>query len=186
MEIAWREFEQKLKSYVSRRVGGGHADDVVGDILLRLVKSRDKLEGATNPNAWVYRVAANVITDHHRKRVRENNAADTSAREAQTDGLEEQADTSETAALAKCLIPMINDLPAPYGEALIMTEIDGLSQSAAAKKLGLSVSGMKSRVQRARQKLKSVLLRCCDVAFDRRGGVLDYRQKNLQCDAEVC
>ncbi len=65
--VAWSEFETKLSSYVRRRVDGVAADDVVGEILLRLVRSQDKMEGAKNPMAWIYRVAANVITDHYRK-----------------------------------------------------------------------------------------------------------------------
>lgn len=174
-DIVWREFEQQLRSYVVRRVDNGAADDLVGDILLRVVRSRDKLAEARNPTAWVYRVAKNAIADFHRKRARETNAVDSFIHEG-TDTASEPE--SETAALARCMLPLIQNLPNPYSEALLLTEIGGLSQAAAADRLGLSVSGMKSRVQRARGKLKIALLRCCDVEFDRRGDVLDYRRKS--------
>ena len=173
-EAAWPAFEQQLRGYVGRRIVDGAADDLVGDILLRLVRSRDKLAEARNPTAWVYRVAANAITDHRRKHARETNALDAAAREPA--GTEPEPDT-ETAALARCLLPLIESLPAPYAEALRLTDIEGLSQTAAADRLGLSVSGMKSRVQRARHKLKTALLRCCDIEFNRRGDVLNYRRK---------
>ena len=68
---------------------------------------------------------------------------------------------------------MIRTLPARYAEALLLTDIDGLTQAAAAERLGLSLSGMKSRVQRGRRLLKQTLLRCCAVELDRRGGVVD-------------
>ena len=173
-DIAWQEFERKLRRYVGRRVDDGQADDLVGDILLRLVRSRGKLAAARNPSAWVYRVAANAITDHHRKHARERRAAETAALDA---GLADPAGQGEPPGFAHCMIPMIEALPAPYGEALMLTEIEGMSQTAAAKKLGLSVSGMKSRVQRARKKLKASLLRCCRFEFDSRGAVMDYSEK---------
>ncbi len=177
-DIVWSEFDKKLRAYVRRRVNASAADDVVSDILLRLVRSQDKMEGAKNPMAWIYRVAANVITDHYRKsssekRLLEEVKLDTPV----VDASEETAD--DPTSLARCLIPMIKGLPAPYDQALMLTEIDGISQVAAAKQLGLSVSGMKSRVQRGRQKLKVTLLRCCDVEVNRRGDVVDYKTRDV-------
>ena len=58
----------------------------------------------------------------------------------------------------------------------MLTDIEGLTRAEAADRLGLSVSGMKSRVQRGRAKLKQALLRCCAVETDRWGTVLDYRE----------
>lgn len=171
-EPAWQQFEQQLRGYVGRRVDPGAADDLVGDILLRLVRSRDALAAARNPAAWVNKVAANAIVDHRRRHAREKQALD-----AFPEPQELEADT-ETTEFASCMLPMIRGLPDTYAEALLLTEIGGLSQTEAAKRLGLSASGMKSRVQRARQKLKASLLRCCEFEFDRRGGLIDYRPKN--------
>src|SRR6266508_1737090 len=65
-----------------------------------------------------------------------------------------------------------------YRGALVMTEFEGFSQVDAAHALGLSVSGMKSRVQRGREKLKAMLLDCCEVELDRRGSITDYRSRS--------
>ncbi len=177
-DVAWQEVEKKLRAYVRRRVDGAHADDVLSEILLRLVRSQEKMEGARNPMAWIYRVAANAIADHHRKTAIERRMLESVRKEVSGDNAHEGTiNESESAALARCLIPMMKDLPAPYDEALFLTEIEGLSQVAAAEKLGLSVSGMKSRVQRGRQKLKAALLRCCHVELNRRGDVLGYRER---------
>jgi RNA polymerase sigma-70 factor, ECF subfamily len=64
-----------------------------------------------------------------------------------------------------------------------MVEFDGLTQVEAAARLGLSVSGMKSRVQRARFHLRAALHDCCRIALDRRGGVIDYQAKTDSCNA---
>jgi RNA polymerase sigma-70 factor, ECF subfamily len=54
--------------------------------------------------------------------------------------------------------------------------------------LGISLSGAKSRVQRARKKLKELLLECCHFEFDRYGTVFDYHPKNCTkcCESETC
>jgi RNA polymerase sigma-70 factor (ECF subfamily) len=92
-------------------------------------------------------------------------------------------DTDATAAreLSGCLKPLINTLAAADQQALQMVEFDGLTQTEAAARLGLSVSGMKSRVQRARSHLRDALDDCCRIAVDRRGGVISYETKTGTC-----
>ena len=63
----WQAFVASLRRYVQRRVDPTFADDVLGNILLRLVEHRDALQDADNPSAWMFRVAANAITDHYRR-----------------------------------------------------------------------------------------------------------------------
>lgn len=77
---------------------------------------------------------------------------------------------------------MIQDLPDIYKQALILTEFDNYTQKELAMQLGLSVSGAKSRVQRARHKLKGMLLNCCSIEQDHRGNVIDYKQKDNKCN----
>ena len=173
-EVPWTAFESRLNAYVRRRVEPAAVEDVVGDILLRLVQHRAALEAARNPIAWTLRLAANAIADHHRRRDVERRALSRAEGEAALESLEE-ADQGAAAEISRCILPLIEGLPAPYRDALLLTEIEGLTQVEAAGRLGLSVSGMKSRVQRGRAKLKQALLRCCAVRVDRRGGVVDYK-----------
>ena len=83
--------------------------------------------------------------------------------------------------LARCLLPLLDELPEPYREALRLTEFDGVTQREVASRLGLSLPGAKSRVQRARKMLREILLKCCQVELDRRGGVVDYEARE-GCD----
>ena len=182
---AWASFQTRLRAYVRRRVDPASADDVAGEVLLRLVHHQQALASAENPSAWVLRVAANAVADHHRRRHAERRALDElKATETDTEATENgEAEGSPTADLSACLVPFVRNLPEPYREALLLTDIGGLSQTAAAKRLGLSASGMKSRVQRGRAKLKQALLRCCRVEVDRRGGVIDYSRRSTNCRA---
>ena len=76
--------------------------------------------------------------------------------------------------LTDCLQPMIGQLGQESQEAVRLVELEGLTHQEAAKRLGLSVSGMKSRVQRGRQQLKRLLDACCLIELDPRNGVVDY------------
>ena len=104
-------------------------------------------------------------------------------RDSRTDSLEIDLPTEPVledvraaeAELAPCLTGMVARLPEPYRTAMELTSQQGLTQSEAAKRAGVSISGMKSRVQRAREQLKRMLLQCCEVDVDRRGGVSDYQ-----------
>ena len=78
---------------------------------------------------------------------------------------------------------MIDDLPEKYRQALRLTLYEGLTQQEVAQRLGLTLSGAKSRVQRGREKLKEAFLNCCHFAFDRYGAVLDYQERCCCCAA---
>ena len=88
---------------------------------------------------------------------------------------------------SRCIEPLLGEVPQPYREAIALTELGGMTRKDAAARLGMSVSGMKARVQRGRGKLKDVLLDCCHVEFDHRGGLLDYgRRTESDCDNCDC
>jgi RNA polymerase sigma-70 factor (ECF subfamily) len=79
-------------------------------------------------------------------------------------------------------MPLLGALPTPYRQALALAEVEGLSQREIAGLEGLSLSGAKSRVQRARRMLRAALLSCCRVELDRHGSVLDYVPLRAGCD----
>ena len=181
---AWSDFQTRLRRYVGGRVDPSWVDDVTGDILLRLLRRQDSLAEARDPLAWTYRVAANVIADHHRRRSVELRAlehlgAEAAAPDPAPGEKDHEALRRE---LEACLLPFALELPPKYAEALLLTSFRGVSQVEAARRSGLSVSGMKSRVQRARAMLKRRLLDCCDFELDRRGGVIDMRPRR-RCGA---
>src|SRR5260221_11649371 len=88
--------------------------------------------------------------------------------------------------LIPCIQEMIDDLPVDYRQALILTEYQGLTQKELAERLGLSFSGAKSRVQRAREKLKQQLLECCHFELDRRGHIINYQPRCHSCETVAC
>ena len=83
--------------------------------------------------------------------------------------------------LAHCLRPMLSRLPDHYREAVTLIDLDGLSQQDAAAQAGLSLSGMKSRVQRGRRALEQVMHDCCCIETDAGGRVMDYQMRGVDC-----
>ncbi|WP_225960821.1 sigma-70 family RNA polymerase sigma factor [Nonomuraea africana] len=119
--------------------------------------------------AWVYQITRNAVIDHHR---RSATMARTHAQAANDRSLQLGAiGAEESALLAQCLKPLVAGLAEPYREAIVRTEYEGLTQAEAARRAGVSVPGMKSRVQRARRQLGDLLGACCRVELDTRKAV---------------
>jgi RNA polymerase sigma-70 factor, ECF subfamily len=182
---AWRDLEAKLRPFIARRVRSQvDVDDVVQDVLLRVQRGLSELHDDERLGPWVYQVARNAIVDHLR----------VSAKHRVVDGagLEEQPredDASDRAAeeeLASYVAPFVAMLPSPYREALTLTELEGLGQKQAAEMLGISLSGMKSRVQRGRVQLRKALEDCCHIAVDVRGRVMAVEPRPDGCLPEGC
>ncbi len=166
---AWRELDAKLRPFIARRLrAAADVDDVAQDVLLRLQRGVGSLRDHERFGPWAYQVARSAIADHQRRAAR-HPLVDGSQGEEQAAGLERDDETA--AELASCLAPFVAMLQSPYREALTLTELEGLSQKDAATMLGLSVSGMKSRVQRGRRQLREALEQCCHIALDARGQV---------------
>ena len=78
------------------------------------------------------------------------------------------------ARLSESVREMLDGLSPDQKTALYLTEYEGMTQRDLAAELGISVSGAKSRVQRARARLKTLLLDCCHFELDRRGKVVNF------------
>jgi RNA polymerase sigma-70 factor, ECF subfamily len=164
----------RLHAFLARRVESPEvADDLTQDVLVRLLLHKD--EAVENATAWLYRVARNVLIDHyrargsHRRFHQGDQATPTLAEEPFAD--DPQAAQRE---VAGCLRSLVDQLADPYRSAVTAVDLDGHTQTEVAQALGLSVSGMKSRVQRGRRQLRQVLTECCRVHTSPTGGISDY------------
>lgn len=163
----------RLLDFVRSRVRSvDDAEDIVQDVLLRAYNASPELSADARIVPWLYRIARNAVTDHYRR------SAVVARRQApgvdvDDIALEWPEDVPESvyAALSGCVEPLIIALPEPYGEAIRRTALDGMSQVDLAAALNLSVSGAKSRVQRARNMLERQVSSCCRLAFDSRGSL---------------
>jgi len=168
VENIWHEFAERLGQFIRSRVSDrAAADDILQDVFLKVQKKLGQLDDPSKLQSWVYHIARNAIIDHYRARKETIEIPDSLP-------AEENGNTGpEIEGLKTAFRRMIYSLPDRYRDAIVLTEFEGLSQKALAERLGISLSGAKSRVQRGRAQLKQMLLDCCQFEFDRRGAVID-------------
>jgi RNA polymerase sigma-70 factor (ECF subfamily) len=176
LELLWDQYSTRLRAFIRSRVwDDAEAEDILQEVFIRIHRHLCCQPEWNKPKSWIYQIARNLIIDHYRRR-RETVELPESL-PAEPDLPEEDPE----AVLALSLREMIDGLPEHYRQALLLTEYQGLSQKQLAERLGISLSGAKSRVQRARERLRDMLLRCCHFEFDRRGRIMDYYQRCCCC-----
>jgi RNA polymerase sigma-70 factor, ECF subfamily len=187
MRCAYRELESRLRPFVARRVSAHtEVDDVMQDVFLRMQRCLADLRDEERFGPWVYQVARSAIAEHRRSRARHPLAT------GEPPDIAEPQPESDEGAVARevstYLVPFIAMLPSPYREALTLTELEGVTQKTAAEMMDVSLSGMKSRVQRGREKLRGLLEDCCEIALDARGRVIacELRPDGKQPPACCC
>jgi RNA polymerase sigma-70 factor (ECF subfamily) len=169
---------QQLHGFFRRRVKDDQlAQDLVQDTFLRIHNNLGALQDQERLAAWVYRIATSTLADHFRKSF--------VSKEILTNDFtltNDQPEENYNEDVAGWLGQMVQNLPLPYRAAVEMAELAGVTQREVSDRLGISLSGAKSRVQRGREKLKDQLLQCCHIEFDRHGNITDYGPRT-ECHA---
>jgi RNA polymerase sigma-70 factor, ECF subfamily len=169
---AWHDFGQRLRAYVARRVGPADADDIVQSVMVKLLERRDEIE-ADSVRAWLFTVTRNAVAEYYRQH-RPSVDLDAFEEIAGAD-VSDQADRT-IAALSDCLEPMFRTLAASDAEVLRKVDLEGLPQIALAASMGIPLSTLKSRVQRARTKLRTAFDGCCEIERARGGAPIAFER----------
>ena len=170
----WETFGERLFRFIQQRVKNkADAEDILHDVFLKIHDKIHSLNDQTRLQSWLYQVTRNGIVDHFRKK-------QTSGEAEIPELVDIDENPDETHQLmAGCLHPFIDQLPDKYREALTLTELGGLSQKAMAEQLGISHSGAKSRVQRARKQLRKDLEDCCKFEVDQYGTISEFKRHSI-------
>ena len=174
-EASWSELLRAVKSFVARRVKDpADRDDLVQEVLLRVHRGLDGLEGQSAPGPWIYSIARNAIVDHWRRKGRAPTVPVNDI-EVAGDELAVVDDDGESLqqAVAAYVAEAVHRLESPYRETLILTELQSMKYADATRRLGVSLPAVKSRVLRGRGMLREALIRCCEIELGPTGRVLD-------------
>lgn len=175
----WQDMAAQLRPFLARRVDAAELDDVLQDVFLRVQRGLPGLRDEERFTSWLFQIARSSISEHQRMRARHP------LTEAPTDSEipDEPTDDDRDAvrALAGCVSIFVGRLNSPYREAITLVELQGLTAREAAAIIGVSVSAMKTRVQRGRAQLRRLLDACCEIALDARGKVIDYTPRSRPC-----
>ena len=184
----WRESSARLRGWFERRTScAADAEDLLQETFVRVHERLDTLLDAASVRAWLGTIARNVLHDHLRWHLRRRAAR---AGEVAALGLEgvdgppqEDADDANLdRTVAGWLEDYLRELEPADAEALRIVDLEGRTQQELAERVGLTLSGAKSRVQRARARLRERLEDCCAFAFDARGGILSATKRRTTGD----
>lgn len=170
IQQAWDALSADLLAWFRRRTDPATAEDLRQETFVRLMTGLPELDDDERVAAYAFRTARNLLIDHHRRQ-RPSAALDPERHAHERDALPDERISAE---VARWLPGFIATLDPPTRAALELAELQGLTQLQVAERLGLSLSGAKSRVQRGRRKLRDTLLSCCAVELDRRGQITGY------------
>jgi RNA polymerase sigma-70 factor, ECF subfamily len=159
-------YEDKLRGFIRKQVRDPDtAREITQQLFLKLYQSCEQLPKVKNLKAWLYQVTRNAIVDYFRSNKLVISLDADEPVTPETDG-----------ALAKEILelvePMLSLLPEEYARPLYLSDIQGVPQKEIAERLGLSLSGTKSRIQRGREKLKTLFIECCHLELDRNGQIM--------------
>lgn len=166
----WSRFGARLRAFVASRVREeADVDDLLQELFAKVHRGKAGVKDEGKLEAWLFRVARHQVIDHARSRARRPLP------------IPEDVAGTEAPRSTSCLEPMLERLPDPERELLRSSELDGVPQAELALRWGLSASGARSRVQRARAKLREAVLDCCRVERDAGGRPVDFTPKKAGC-----
>jgi RNA polymerase sigma factor (sigma-70 family) len=171
-EVIWRSREEpgdfallfsrhsaEIHRYVLRRLGPDGADDVVAETFLAAFRQRDRYD-TDRPDArpWLYGIATNLVGRYRRSEIRQYRIVARTGRDPVTEPFTDQVDAAVSASGARRqLAAALARLPAAYRDALLLIAWSDLTYQEAALALDVPVGTVRSRVSRARSRLRHAL-----------------------------
>ena len=169
-------YHSKVFRYMSRLVDEAEAEDLTQEVFVKAHRALNAFRGDAKLSTWLYRIATNTALDRLRSPSFKQIAASSSSREldekVDTEINEKAADIEETKPLVEwqlvqkqmneCIRGYIERLPVSYRSVLVLSEWEGLRNDEIADILEITLSTVKIRLHRAKEKIKEALLANCD------------------------
>ena len=148
-----------IHRFAGRRLGDQLADDVVGETFLAAFRRRKRYDlRRADARPWLYGIAANVIGKHRRAEVRMLRAFARTGADPVAAGHADLVDSRVcAAAVQRDLAAALAALPAGDRDVLLLIAWADLSYEETAAALGIPVGTVRSRLHRARRKVREAL-----------------------------
>jgi RNA polymerase sigma-70 factor (ECF subfamily) len=172
----WTDYKEELFAFIRSRVKNKmEAEDILQEVFIKVHLHLKSLKDQQRLIAWLYQVSRNAIQDYYRKQRNFVSIDNMEPRQEETN--------TKNKEFLTCMLPFINKLPAKYKEALVFSDLKQMKQTQLADKLKISYSGLKSRVQRARQMLHAYFSECCTIVNDKYGNIVSHESRgHCSCD----
>ncbi|MDP1635297.1 MAG: sigma-70 family RNA polymerase sigma factor [Gallionellaceae bacterium] len=167
---SWRAHESELRNYLRHRVADPHlAEDLLQEVFVKAMQQGKDFCSLDNARAWLFQVARNALVDHHR--------LGREVVELPEDIPQPEQTHEPIQALGACVKRVLSELSPEDRDIIEQCDLEGVKQKDYATKHGLSLAAVKSRLLRAREKMRARMSAACQVKFDEQGRVADHVQR---------
>ena len=148
-----RAFERRIGAVCYRLLDDARdVDEAVQDTFLQAWRNLDRFRGDAAPYTWLYRIAVNEALMRRRRKTLPTS-------ELQETTLAAADDAFAAADARAFLIERLRALPIEYRAAVVLRDLEGLSNEEVAEVLEISLAAAKSRIHRGRMRLREELER---------------------------
>lgn len=175
-EEAAAELYKRLGAFIGRRIARPEdAEDITQEVFTRLLTPGRGPDDESRISAWLYVTARNTMVDFYRRQARE---ARLTLPDAADEGPPAEPDENTRQEIVACLRPMLRLLSEEDRRALTAVDLEGIPQKSWANTEGIPYATARSRVQRARQRLRASVEECCRITLDGRGRAVDWQKRD--------
>lgn len=176
----WIKFSHPVKDFIRNQTHKADVtDDILQEVFIKIHQNLHLLRDEERMAGWVFQIARNTVLNYFRTQKKNLENQRFHQRETEGESYFKENDLNEM--VGNWLEKFRKDLAPKYQEALQLVDVEGITQVELANRLGISVSGAKSRVQRGREQLKQKLVDCCPVKTDQYGNILEIQSKDGNC-----
>lgn len=169
-EKIYAEFKDDLYRFILSRVKDSQvANDILQEVFIKIHLNLSNLKSENKLTSWLYQITRNAVVDYFRK---------SKPLDLLVDLVDESQESASYFDFEKCVLRFVAELPEKYREALVKTELGTLSQKEYATEAGISYSGAKSRVQRAKEELKELFVACCATKNQPENAEIEFKDPN--------
>jgi RNA polymerase sigma-70 factor (ECF subfamily) len=168
IQLIWLDLHYELYKFILSKVKDKFlSEEILQDAFIKIHTHLHQLKDTTRLTSWAYQITRNTISDYYNKGQLVQN-------QPLVDLAVDDGEEPMYRSLSECINSKINLLPAADKEAVLLTYFQDYSQQEISDFLGISYSGAKNRVQRAREKLRLYILNCENVESDVNGKITDF------------
>jgi RNA polymerase sigma-70 factor (ECF subfamily) len=171
VSTAWQAHEGELLGYLRHRLSDvDAAADVLQDVFVKAMRQGQGFCSLDNPRAWLFQVARNALVDH----LRTAHATEPMPDEPAEPAAPPQETLAPVDALTDCLTRCLGELSPDDAAIVRACDLDGQTVRRFGEAHALGLPAAKSRLLRARQRLRQRLTTACQVRFDADGSVAGH------------
>ncbi len=165
----WSDYKNGLQFYILKKVKDKDiSNNLSHEVLMKIYNSCCSNNEIKNIRSWMFQIAHNTTIDYLKKENKFTN---------EVPEIFEKDENNSYKEAEELMKPLIELLPEKYAVPLQLADIEEIKQVEVSKKLNLSLTATKSRIQRARKLLKEKIIECCNLELDKKGNLLSLEIK---------